>query len=64
MDARYDVIERHLLISHSGPTPDWSQQKLIDPLINDFRLLQYDTMFGHQRTFKRFFPNLPRRAGV
>ena len=42
VDARYDVIERHVLISPSGATPDWSQEKLIDPLINDFRLLQYD----------------------
>ena len=60
VDAGYDVIDRHLLISHAGPTSDWSQQKKIDPLINDFRLLQYDAMFGRQRTVKRFFPNLPR----
>ena len=64
VDARYDVIERHVLISKSGPQPDWSQEKLIDPLINDFRLLQYDAMFGRQHTVKRFFPGLPKPAGV
>ena len=63
VDASYDVIERHVLISPSGATPDWSQEKLIDPLINDFRLLQYDALFGQQRTVKRFFPNLPKPAG-
>ena len=45
-------------------TPDWSREKLIDPLINDFRLLQYDAMFGKQKATKRFFPNLPQPAGV
>jgi phosphoglycerol transferase MdoB-like AlkP superfamily enzyme len=64
VDARYDVIERHVLIAPSGATPDWSREKLIDPLINDFRLLQYDALFGKQRTVKRFFPNLPKPAGV
>lgn len=65
VDTKYDVVERHLLVSHSGlATPDWSQQKKIDPLINDFRLLQYDAMFGKQRTVKRFFPGLPKPAGV
>ncbi len=63
VDAKYDVVERHLLLSPSGgATPDWSQQKLVDPLINDFRLLQYDAMFGRQRTVKRFFPNQPKPA--
>lgn len=64
VDASYDVVERHVLIAPSGSTPDWSQQKLVDPLINDFRLLQYDAMFGRQRTVPRFFPNLPRQAGT
>ncbi len=64
VDAKYDVIERHMLIAPTGATPDWSQQKLVDPLINDFRLLQYDALFGKQRTVPRFFPNLPKPAGV
>ena len=62
--ASYDVVERHLLISPTGSTLDWSREKQIDPLINDFRLLQYDAMFGRQRTLGRFFPNISRPAGV
>lgn len=65
VDGKYDVIERHLLMSHEGEaTPDWSREKKIDPLINDFRLLQYDSMFGKRQATKRFFPNLPQPAGV
>lgn len=65
VDAGYDVIDRHLLVSNGGtPTVDWSQQKLVDPLINDFRLLQYDAMFGKQHTLPRFFPGLPKIGGV
>ena len=65
VDAKYDVIERHVLIAPTGDaTPDWSQKKKIDPLINDFRLLQYDALFGKRHTVKRFFPNLPKPAGV
>lgn len=64
VDAKYDVIERHLLKSSSLVKQDWSREELIDPLINDFRLLQYDAMFGKQRTVKRFFPGLPKPQGV
>lgn len=65
VDAKYNVIERHLLVDKDGANkPDWSQEKKIDPLINDFRLLQYDAMFGHKRTLDRLFPGLPKPAGV
>ena len=64
VDEAYDVVERHVLIRPSGAVVDWSRQDRIDPLINDFRLLQYDAMFGRQRATKRFFPNLPEPAGV
>jgi phosphoglycerol transferase MdoB-like AlkP superfamily enzyme len=64
VDAKYDVIERHVLIKPSGAEPDWSREKKIDPLINDYRLLQYDALFGKKRTMPRFFPDLPKPAGV
>jgi len=65
LDAKYNVVDRHVLIPGEGkPVQDWSQQKLVDPLINDFRLLQYDAMFGHSRTRDRFFPGLPKPVGV
>ena len=63
MDTKYDVIERHLLISHSGATPDWSQQKMIDPLINDFRLLQYDAMFGKPADGEALLPQPDQARG-
>lgn len=64
VDANYDVVDRHVVIGVTGATPDWSREKLIDPLINDFRLLQYDALFGKKRTMERFFPNLRKPAGV
>jgi len=64
VDANYDVVDRHVVIGVTGATQDWSREKLIDPLINDFRLLQYDALFGKKRTMERFFPNLPGDAGT
>jgi phosphoglycerol transferase MdoB-like AlkP superfamily enzyme len=53
----YRVVDRNLLLSPSGEaTPDWSRQKQIDPKINDFRLIQYDMMFGKRRSAPDFFP--------
>ncbi|MDX8513676.1 LTA synthase family protein [Mesorhizobium captivum] len=54
---RYRVVDRNLLLSPSGEaTPDWARQKKIDPQINDFRLIQYDMMFGKRHTAPDFFP--------
>ncbi len=65
IDGKYNVVERHLLVQDNGETtPDWSQEKMVDPLINDFRLIQYDAMFGHKHTLDRLFPGLPKPAGV
>jgi phosphoglycerol transferase MdoB-like AlkP superfamily enzyme len=63
VESRYRVIERHLLLSEQGvAVPDWSLKKKVDPLINDFRLLQYDVLFGRQRTVPRFFQQQRRPA--
>ena len=62
---RTTSIERNLLVSRTGgATPDWSQQEAIDPLINDFRLLQYDMMFGNVsgRSSASSPESLPRRG--
>jgi phosphoglycerol transferase MdoB-like AlkP superfamily enzyme len=57
MHKRYDVIERSLLITPEGAAAtDWSRSKKIDPAIRDFRLLQYDMMFGKKHGAPRFFP--------
>ncbi|SFP93864.1 Phosphoglycerol transferase MdoB [Mesorhizobium sp. NFR06] len=53
----YRVVDRNLLLSPSGEaTADWGRQKQIDPKINDFRLIQYDMMFGKRHTAPDFFP--------
>ncbi|MBX3595977.1 MAG: LTA synthase family protein [Rhizobiaceae bacterium] len=65
INARFHVVERHLLIEANGqPSPDWSQAKKVDPAINQYRLLQYDTMFGKAWRSQTFFPNLPKHSGV
>ncbi|TIT77226.1 MAG: hypothetical protein E5W57_16035, partial [Mesorhizobium sp.] len=54
---RYRVVDRNLLLSRFGEaTPEWARQKKIDPRINDFRLIQYDMMFGKRRVAPDFFP--------
>jgi len=53
----YRVVDRNLLLSPAGEaTPDWARQKQIDPKINDFRLIQYDMMFGKRHSAPDFFP--------
>ncbi|RUU68134.1 LTA synthase family protein, partial [Mesorhizobium sp. M2C.T.Ca.TU.009.01.2.1] len=53
----YRVVDRNLLLSPAGEaTPDWARQKQIDPKINDFRLIQYDMMFGKRHAAPDFFP--------
>ncbi|TPL80288.1 LTA synthase family protein [Mesorhizobium sp. B2-3-12] len=57
MRERYRVVDRNLLLTSDGAaTPDWSRQKEIDPAIRDFRLIQYDMMFGKRRAAPDFFP--------
>jgi phosphoglycerol transferase MdoB-like AlkP superfamily enzyme len=61
---RYPVIERSLLIGSGGAaTQDWVRQKEIEPAIRDFRLLQYDIMFGRRHALRRFFPEFGHREG-
>ncbi|MCO5062995.1 MAG: LTA synthase family protein [Rhizobiaceae bacterium] len=65
LNSKYHVVERHLLLGANGePTPDWSRAKDVDPSINDFRLLQYDAMFGNAYRTEAFFPKTPRPDGV
>lgn len=54
---RYDVVDRSMLLSTDGKaTADWLRSKDIDPAIRDFRLLQYDMMFGKKHGAPKFFP--------
>jgi Phosphoglycerol transferase and related proteins, alkaline phosphatase superfamily len=55
---RYAVIDRYLLIDADGEaTEDWARRPGIDAVIRDYRLLQYDIMFGDGRALDRFFPD-------
>ncbi|RWC41211.1 LTA synthase family protein [Mesorhizobium sp.] len=57
MRERYSVVDRNLLMTPTGEdTPDWARKKKIDPAIRDFRLLQYDMMFGKRHAAPDFFP--------
>ena len=60
----FRVIDRSMLIDADGkPYPDWSRKKEIDPAIRDFRLLQYDMMFGDRDgTWEFFRRSRPPRA--
>ncbi|MEO5325511.1 LTA synthase family protein [Mesorhizobium sp. CC13] len=54
---RFRVVDRNVLLPRLGATKfDWSREKEIDPMIRDFRWLQYDMMFGKRRGAKEFFP--------
>ena len=54
---RFPVVDRHLLVDRDGQAvPDWARGSKIDPLVRDFRLLQYDVMFGDRHAIGRFFP--------
>ena len=65
LNGEYDVIDRHLLLSADGKsTPDWSRAKEIDPAVRDYRLLQYDVLFGKALRKDTFFPDLHKEGGV
>lgn len=59
---RYSVVDRYLLLSAQGEaTEDWTREKEPDPAIHDFRLLQYDMMFGKRIGAPTFFPETVNR---
>ncbi len=61
---QFRVIDRNMLIGTDGEAfPDWARKKEIDPAIRDFRLLQYDMMFGKRDATWEFFPELQATSG-
>jgi phosphoglycerol transferase MdoB-like AlkP superfamily enzyme len=57
VQQKYSVVDRYELIGRKDDvTADWARQDTIDPMINDFRMLQLDIMFGKQYGLDRFFP--------
>lgn len=54
---RFPVVDRHVLVDGAGEAQaDWARAGAVDPLVRDFRLLQYDVMFGDRHAIGRFFP--------
>jgi phosphoglycerol transferase MdoB-like AlkP superfamily enzyme len=65
ISQRYRVVDRNMLMKEDGAAiADWSRQKNIDPEIRDFRLLQYDMMFGKHRATPNFFPEMGDRLNA
>lgn len=55
---KISVIDRYMLVGRDETvTTDWTRAKTVDPLIRDYRYLQYDAMFGKQAGLERFFPS-------
>ncbi|SFT74544.1 Phosphoglycerol transferase MdoB [Mesorhizobium sp. YR577] len=53
----FRVVDRNMLVTPNDEAlPDWSRAKEIDPEIRDYRLLQYDMMFGKRHAAPEFFP--------
>lgn len=55
---KFSVIDRHMLVTKDGDAlPDWSTAPNDVPqTVSDYRLLQFDMMFGKQYGRERFFP--------
>ncbi|GEO83131.1 divalent ion tolerance protein CutA [Ciceribacter naphthalenivorans] len=64
LNERYAIIDRHQLIGRNDrPSPDWATSGApIDPLIQDYRYLQHDQMFGEGFGTQRFFPEQLERV--
>jgi phosphoglycerol transferase MdoB-like AlkP superfamily enzyme len=55
--GEYRAVDRNMLVARDGtPTPQWSREKQIAPVIEDFRFLQYDMIFGKRFGERAFFP--------
>ncbi|MGO4436125.1 LTA synthase family protein [Rhizobium sp. RAF56] len=59
VQKKYNIVDRYQLATRDSQTfPDWGRDdRQLDPLIRDYRYLQYDMMFGHQYGLGRFFPS-------
>lgn len=62
VSKRYSAIDRNVLLATDNEaTVDWARQKQIEPLIRDYRYLQYDMMFGKRWSAQDFFPETINR---
>lgn len=58
VQQEFSVIDRHMLVATDGNAmPDWSiAPNAVPDVVRDYRLLQFDMMFGAQYGRERFFP--------
>ncbi|HEV2504209.1 MAG TPA: LTA synthase family protein [Mesorhizobium sp.] len=62
VSKQYSTIDRNVLLATDDEaTIDWARQKQIEPLIRDYRYLQYDMMFGKRWSARDFFPETINR---
>jgi phosphoglycerol transferase MdoB-like AlkP superfamily enzyme len=53
----YPVVYRQMLINSNGQAvDDWLKKDPSDPVLRDFRYIQYDQMFGKDYASPKFFP--------
>jgi phosphoglycerol transferase MdoB-like AlkP superfamily enzyme len=57
---RYRVVDRNMLVKPNNETKEnWARKgEALDPVIRDFRFLQYDLMFGKRHGIPGFFPEI------
>ncbi|WFU10764.1 LTA synthase family protein [Rhizobium sp. CB3090] len=59
LQKKYTIIDRYQLATRDNQAfPDWARKEQnLDPLMRDYRYLQYDAMFGREYGLDRFFPS-------
>ena len=61
----YRIVDRNMLVSpDEASVGEWQRNGGQHPIIQDFRLLQYDMMFGMRRAGPTLFPELPVGDGA
>jgi len=62
VSTSYRVVDRYMLMKPNGDgVPDWPR-KQHDAVIDQFRQIQYDQMFGKRYSTRAFFPELAPAA--
>ncbi|MGH6759965.1 MAG: LTA synthase family protein [Phyllobacterium sp.] len=63
---QFRVVDRHLLLrENGGAVENWARAPQPEPIIQDFRLLQYDMIFGKRNGTEMFFPEtIPSGPGT
>ncbi|MDK4723538.1 LTA synthase family protein [Rhizobium sp. CNPSo 3968] len=65
VQKKYSIVDRYQLATRDNQAfPDWARKEQdIDPIIREYRYLQFDMMFGRQQGLERFFPSHAQLIG-